>query len=141
MAENKTKATGDNVTAFLAGIADPERSADARVLADLMQRISGEPPYMYGPSIIGFGSVHYRYDSGREGDMPAIAFSPRAKEQVLYVLGFPGQEEFLARLGNHRLGKSCLYLKRLSGIDMAVLEALVTASFAHAASGPVQSGC
>ncbi len=141
MAENKTKATAESVDDFLDRLADPARRDDARVIAEIMTRMSGQMPRMWGPTIIGFGTCHYRYESGREGDMPEIAFSPRAKEQVLYVLGFPGQEELLARLGKHRTGTSCLYVKRLADVDLGVLEAIFAASLRETRSRPVQPGC
>lgn len=123
---NKTVETGASVEDFLAGVSPPVRLADARVLIELMARLSGEPPRLWGPSIIGFGSQHYRYDSGREGDMPRIAFSPRKPQLVLYVgIARPGAAPFLARLGKHKTGKGCLYIKTLADIDMAVLEALL----------------
>jgi hypothetical protein len=114
---------------FIEAVPDPVRRQDARTLAAMMQRLSGDPATMWGGSIVGFGSYHYRYDSGREGDAARIGFSPRAKELVLYLLdGFPAHEALLARLGKHRIGKSCLYIKRLDDVDQAVLEELIAAS-------------
>lgn len=131
MAENKTKPTAISVDAFIDAIADPVRQADARTLIDIMAEKSGAPATMWGPSIIGFGSYHYRYESGREGDAPRIAFSPRKAEQVLYVgASHPRNTEWLAQLGKHRTGKGCLYVKRLADVDMAVLEHIIAASFA-----------
>lgn len=133
---NKTVETEASVEDFLGRVQPPERAADARVLIDLMQRVSGAPPKLWGPSIIGFGSHHYRYESGREGDMPAIAFSPRKPQLVLYVgAGRPAVAPFLERLGKHSTGKGCLYIKRLTDVDMAVLEALVRASYAAVGEG------
>lgn len=132
MAENKTQPTPASVDAFIAAAQPPERSADARVIRATMERLSGEPARMWGPSIVGFGRYHYKYDSGREGDMARIGFSPRKAELVLYLLdGFPGHAELMGRLGKHRTGKSCLYIKRLSDIDMGVLEELIAASIAE----------
>lgn len=132
MAENKTQPTPASVDAFIAAAQPPERSADARVIRATMERLSGEPARMWGPSIVGFGRYHYRYDSGREGDMARIGFSPRKAELVLYLLdGFPGHAELMERLGKRRTGKSCLYIKRLSDIDMGVLEELIAASIAE----------
>lgn len=132
MAENKTQPTPASVDAFIAAAQPPERSADARVIRATMERLSGEPARMWGPSIVGFGRYHYTYDSGREGDMARIGFSPRKAELVLYLLdGFPGHAERMGRLGKHRTGKSCLYIKRLSDIDMGVLEELIAASIAE----------
>ena len=132
MAENKTKATEASVDAFLDAVADTQRREDARAVRALMERLSGEPAAMWGPSIIGFGRYHYKYDSGHEGESARLAFSPRAKELVLYLLGnVPRQQELLARLGRHRSGKCCLYIKRLSDVDESVLEELIRDSLAH----------
>jgi len=96
-----------------------------------MQRLSGEPPVLWGPSIVGFGSYHYKYESGREGDGPLLAFSPRKANMVVYIMpGFAGFEAKLAKLGKHKLGKSCLYLGRLKSIDMEVLTDLLTTDLA-----------
>lgn len=126
MAGNKTKPTRADVQGFIAAVPDKQRRADSQSIHDLMQRITGEQPYMYGSSIVGFGSYHYRYDSGREGDAPLAAFSPRAKELVVY-LDCDGQrsEQLLAKLGPHKIGKSCLYIKRLSDVDEDVLSDLI----------------
>ena len=134
MAENKTQATSADVTAFIDGVADETQRADAHVIAAMMARLSGEPPKMWGPSIIGFGSYHYKYDSGREGDSLRIGFSPRKGQTVLYLIdGYAGKEAQLARLGKHKLGKSCLYIKRLSDVDMVVLEEMVIETLAYMA--------
>jgi hypothetical protein len=131
MAENKTKATGEDVSRFLDSIPDDVRREDARALTALMQRATGEPPALWGSNIVGFGHYHYRYESGREGDAPPVGFSPRAKELVIYLAADAADREaLLARLGKHRTGKSCLYVKRLGEIDQQVLEALVVASVA-----------
>src|ERR1035437_2214540 len=106
MAENKTKPTKLSVAAFIDALTDQTKRADAKALAKLMQKASGEKPKMWGPSIIGFGSSHYKYDSGREGDMPLIGFSPRKAASVLYgAIGFDGAEKLLAKLGKHTTGK------------------------------------
>lgn len=132
MSEAKTKPTPVNPRDFIDAVEHPVRRADALVLLDLMERLSGEPAAMWGPSIIGFGSYHYRYDSGREGDMCRIGFSPRKAELVLYLVdGFEGHADLLARLGKHRTGVSCLYIKKLADVDMGVVEALITASLAY----------
>jgi Domain of unknown function (DU1801) len=132
MAELKTRPTGIAVEAFLDGVADPQRREDARKLRATMERLSGEPATMWGPSIVGFGRCHYRYDSGREGEMPRIGFSPRARELVLYVVdSFPRHRHLMDRLGKHKTGKVCLYIKRLSDVDESVLEALVIESLDH----------
>jgi hypothetical protein len=130
-APNKTQPTATDVATFVAAIPDAGRRTDAEILVALMSRLSGEPARMWGPSIIGFGEYHYRYDSGRTGSMARIGFSPRKAETVVYLIdGFTGQAELLARLGKHRIGKSCLYIKRLADIDICVLEAMVAASLA-----------
>ena len=126
MAENKTLATKASVTAFVDKIADPAKRADAKALVKLMQKATGEKPAMWGPSIVGFGSYHYVYESGREGDMPLVGFSPRKAATVLYVrAGTPGMEALLAKLGKHTAGKGCVYVKKLADVDEAVLEKLV----------------
>ena len=131
MAENKTKPTKVNVSGFIAAIADEARRADAKVLVKLMQDATSEKPAMWGPSIIGFGSVHYVYDSGREGDMPLIGFSPRKPASVLYgATGFKGADTLLAKLGRHTTGKGCLYIKKLSDIDESVLKTLIVKAVA-----------
>ena len=131
MAENKTKPTKSSVTAFIDAIPDPVRRADAKALVKLMQGAAGEKPKMWGPSIIGFGSYHYRYESGREGDMPVIAFSPRKSATVLYgMIGFDQAAPLLAKLGNHTTGKGCLYIKKLADVDQHVLESLAVKSLA-----------
>ncbi len=131
MAQNKTKPTKVNVSGFIAAIADETRRADAKVLVKLMQAATGEKPKMWGPSIIGFGSVHYVYDSGREGDMPLIGFSPRKPASVLYgATGFKGADTLLAKLGRHTTGKGCLYIKKLSDIDESVLKTLIVKAVA-----------
>jgi hypothetical protein len=129
---SKTVATGSDVDAFVEAVADPAQRADARTLIAMMTQASGEPPRMWGPSIIGFGSYHYRYESGREGDSLRIGFSPRKGQTVIYMLaGYAHHREQLARLGKHRLGKACLYVKRLSDIDQAVLGEMIAASLAY----------
>lgn len=126
MAENRTKPTSVSVDGFIDAVAHPGRQADARVVLAMMTRVTGEQPRMWGPSIIGFGSYHYRYDSGHEGDMCRIGFSPRAANIVLYIMpGFADEAARLAALGKHRIGKSCLYINRLADVDLAVLEAMV----------------
>lgn len=134
MAENKTQAHEGDVTAFINSVADEAQRADAHKIAEIMTRLSGAPPKMWGPSIIGFGSYHYKYDSGREGDSLRIGFSPRKGQTVLYLIdGYAGKEAQLTRLGKHKLGKSCLYIKRLSDVDMAVLEEMVVGTLAYMA--------
>jgi hypothetical protein len=129
MAANKTVPTGVSVEAFLDSVSDDGKKADAVRLIDLMQDATGEPPVMWGPSIVGFGSYHYRYESGREGDSPVVGFSPRKTSLVIYIVtGFSGAEPMLAKLGKHTTGKSCLYVKRLSDVDLKVLAQLIKQS-------------
>jgi len=128
MAENKTKQTNVSVSAFIDAITDQGRRADAKALVKLMQKASGEKPTMWGPSIIGFGSHHYVYDSGREGDMPLIAFSPRKAATVLY--GLSSAEGLLPKLGKHTRGKGCVYIKKLADVDQKVLEAMAAKAVA-----------
>lgn len=128
MAENKTKPTTLSVSAFIDAITDQGRRADAKALVKLMQKAAGEKPKMWGPSIIGFGSHHYTYDSGREGDMPLIAFSPRKAATVLY--GLSSAETLLPKLGKHTRGKGCLYIKKLEEVDQKVLETMAAKAIA-----------
>ena len=131
MADNKTKPAKLGVAAFIHTLADPARRADAKALIKLMQNAGGEKPRMWGPSIIGFGSYHYKYESGREGDMPVIAFSPRKAATVLYgVTGFGEATALLAKLGKHTTGKGCLYIKKLADVDQRILETLILKSLA-----------
>ncbi len=126
MAGIKTKLTTMSVAAFLDTCADEARRTDAKALAKLMQKITGNQPAMWGPSIVGFDSYHYAYESGREGDMPIVGFSPRKAANVLYgTTSFDGAEALLAKLGKHTTGKGCLYIKKLADVDMQVLEALI----------------
>ena len=128
MAENKTKATNVSVAEFIDAITDEGRRADANALVKLMQKAAGEKPKMWGPSIIGFGSHHYVYDSGRGGDMPLIAFSPRKAATVLYGLG--EAEALLPKLGKHTRGNGCIYIKKLADVDQKVLETMAAKAVA-----------
>lgn len=132
MAEIKTKPTAVAVDDFIDAVENPVRRADGKTVREMMARITGEQPRMWGPSIIGFGSYHYKYDSGHEGTACRLGFSPRKAELVLYVLTeSERQTELLARLGKHRIGKSCLYIRKLSDVDMDVLEELTRAALDH----------
>jgi hypothetical protein len=132
MSDMKTRPTGAAVTEFLDGVADDERRADSFAALALMERVTGEPAAMWGPSMVGFGSYHYRYESGREGDWFLTGFSPRKSALTLYIMaGFERYDELLARLGKFKTGKSCLYVKRLSDVDPSALEELVRASVEH----------
>jgi hypothetical protein len=130
MAEIKTKADQRSLADFMAGVDHPVRRADAETLIHIMVAISGEPAAMWGPSIIGFGRYHYRYDSGHEGEMCRIGFSPRSGHLVLYLAPYRRHEDLLARLGKHKLGKGCLYVNKLADVDMAVLETLIADAWA-----------
>lgn len=122
--------TGAPVAEFLAQIPDEQRRADAHRLCALMQEITGEPPAMWGTSIVGFGSHHYRYVSGREGDSPLAGFAPRSQHLVIYLIGeFTSRHRSaLARLGPHKTGKGCLYVKRLDDVDTGALHELIDRS-------------
>jgi len=131
MAANKTLPTPVDAHAYLAAIDDPARRADCQVLSSLMERITGQPPVMWGASIVGFGSYHYRYASGREGDAPLAGFAPRKGDISIYLSCDMGaRADLLAQLGRHKMGKSCLYLRRLDEVDVTVLEQLVRESIA-----------
>jgi hypothetical protein len=126
MAENKTKPTKISVAAYIDAIPDEARRSDAKALVKLMQKATGEKPAMWGPSIIGFGSYHYVYESGREGDMPLVGFSPRKPATVLYVRAGSGHlDALLPKLGKHTTGKGCLYIKKLADVDLKVLDAVI----------------
>jgi hypothetical protein len=126
MPENKTKATTLSVTAYLDTLTDSTQRSDAKELVQLMQRASGEKPRLWGSSIVGFGTHHYRYDSGREGDMPLVSFSPRKAALVLYsLLSNEEAKALLDKLGKHTTGKGCLYIKKLADVDKKVLETLI----------------
>lgn len=128
-AQNKTVPTNANVLEFLANFDDGQRK-DSETLITLMQKISGKPPVMWGPSIIGFGHYHYKYASGREGDVPAIAFSPRKGKMVLYITDNATKyQDITNRLGKHKTSKACIYINKLSDIDLKALEDLVRAAY------------
>ena len=138
MAQNKTQPTKSSVAAFIDGLTDLTRRADAKALVKLMHSAAGEKPKMWGPSIIGFRSCHYKYESGREGDMPLIGFSPRKAANVLYgMTGSSDSKALLAKLGKHTTGKGCLYIKELADVDQQVLVAMAVKSvFAMRARSP-----
>lgn len=130
----KTVPTEQSVQSYIASISPAPRQQDCRALLDMMARISGWPAKMWGASIVGFGQYHYKYDSGREGDYLRVGFSSRAKSISVYIM--PGYQDFshlLDRLGPHSMGKSCLYIQRLSDIDLSVLEALISEGLADMA--------
>ena len=132
MSELKTRSTDASVEAFIDAVDHPRRREDARTLLELMQRVTGEEPVMWGPSIVGYGSYHYRYASGQEADWPITGFSPRKQNLSIYIMtGFEESDELLTRLGKHKTGKSCLYVNKLADVDLDVLEKLVRASVAE----------
>ena len=123
---NKTKPTTVDPAAYIASIEHDTRREDALTLLELMGRLSGFEAKMWGPTMVGFGRYHYKYDTGREGDWFMVGFSPRKANQVIYLM--PGYENFddeLARLGKHKIGKSCLYINKLADVDLAVVEEMV----------------
>lgn len=128
-AEAKTKPTKEKVKDFLNRIPDATRREDCFVVAQIMEEITGEKPQMWGPSIVGFGTYRYKYASGREGDWPVAAFSPRKTDLTVYLgISFEKKDELLSQLGKHKTGKSCLYIKRLSDVHMPTLKKLIKAS-------------
>ena len=132
MPQNKTVPTGASVADFLAAVPNARRRADGEALLDMMRDITGLEPQMWGPSIIGFGSCHYKYESGREGDMPMIGFSPRSRSLSLYIMdGFDDYDDLLSRLGKHRTGASCLYINKLADVDLDALRELAARSYEH----------
>lgn len=141
MAETKTKPTGASIDAYLASRASPEQMADCQALMAMCERVTKQQPKMWGPSIVGYGSYTYRYESGHSGDACLVGFAVRGKELVVYIdAGSAEQAELLTKLGKHRMGKVCLYFKRLADLDAKVLEALIAGSVAavkrrHGAAG------
>ena len=134
MSENKTQPTDVRAEDVIAAVEHEGRRKDAETLLAMMRRITGEEPVMWGPAIIGFGRYHYKYESGREGDFMRTGFSARKTSLVVYIM--PGYTDFsaiLARLGKHKLGKSCLYINKLADVDLDVLEELIRAGLADMA--------
>jgi hypothetical protein len=132
MAETKTKPTGASVDAYLASRASPEQLADCRALMAICRRVTKQPPKMWGPSMVGYGSYTYRYESGHSGDAFLTGFAVRGRELVVYIdCASSAQLDLLAKLGQHRVGKCCLYFKRLADLDVKVLEALIARSVAE----------
>ena len=130
MAENKTRKTGASVEEFLASIENSRRRADGLAILAMMRQITGLEPEMWGPSIIGFGDYHYKYDSGREGDFFLTGFSPRKQNLTLYIMGgLEGREDLLEKLGKHRTGAACLYINKMADVDTDVLRQLIRISF------------
>ena len=129
MTENKTKETNQSVSVFLEKVTNEERRQDCNVILQMMKDITRAEPKMWGDSIVGFGRYHYKYRSGREGDMFLVGFSPRKKNLVIYIIpGFAKFQTILAELGKYKLGKSCLYINHLSDIDLKILRKLIVVS-------------
>ncbi len=129
MADNKTTATKASVTEFINSIEDRQKRADARKVAAMMRRVTGKRAKMWGPSIVGYGTYHYKYESGREGDFMIAGFSPRRQALTVYILaGFGRFDTLMGKLGKYKTGKSCLYINRLSDVDEKVLEKLIEGS-------------
>jgi len=132
MTENKTRPNNNSVIAFLNSVEGEEKRKDSHALLQLFKNITLEPAVMWGESIVGFGSYHYKYDSGREGDMCITGFSPRKSNFSIYIMsGFSNYQELLELLGPYKTGRACLYVKRLSDIDMDVLSEIIRSSYLH----------
>lgn len=127
--EQKTRPTPTTAAEFIAAVEDPKRRADAEAACALLAEATGEPPVMWGPSIVGFGAYHYRYASGHEGDAPLVGFSPRKGNLVFYLSGCDERrDELLGRLGKHKAGKGCVYVNKLSDVDPSVLKEMAAAT-------------
>lgn len=135
MAELKTKPTGEDVSKFLDSISDEIKRKDCYTIVDLMEKISGQKPVLWGPGIVGFGKYHYKYESGHEGDAALISFSPRKQNITLYLMlglvgsEYSGLENLLKSLGKHKLGKGCLYIDKLGDVNIEKLKELMEISF------------
>jgi hypothetical protein len=133
MAETKTKPTKVSVKDFIAAVDNDTRRADAQTLLKLFAKVSGWKAKMWGPTIIGFGAYHYTYDTGHSGSSPALGFSPRKANLVIYVFDFPGKADLLKKLGKHKGGlKQCLYINKLEDVDLAVLQRILEAGLVEA---------
>jgi len=131
---NKTQLSDISVESYYAAISDPSRRADCEALAAMMQKATGEPAKMWGPGIVGFGSYHYKYESGREGDMCKLGFASRKDAMALYGLGIEANADLVAKLGKHKAGKGCLYIRKLDDVDTKVLKQML-------AAGAEQNNC
>jgi len=132
MSKNKTQPTDESVMQFIQAVDHETRREDALTLLEMMTEVTGEEAQMWGTSIVGFGSYHYTYDSGREGDMCIVGFSPRKQRMSVYIMdGFDKYDELLGQLGKHKTGKACLYINKLADVDMDVLKQLVASSVEH----------
>lgn len=129
-AKIQTVPTGSDVLEFLSNLEDEQQCRDSKLLVKLMHTVSGKYPAMWGPAIIGFDSYHYKYKSGREGDMPRIAFAPRKGKLVLYIIDDATKySDILKRLGKHKTSKACIYINKLTDVDMKVLEELIETAY------------
>jgi len=132
MAELKTKPTNQSAKSFINSVEDPQKREDCFAIARLMEEATGFKPKMWGTSIVGFGSYHYKYASGQEGDWPLIGFSPRKQNLTLYIMaGFDQYDELMAKLGKHKTAKSCLYIKKLADLNISTLKKLIKESVKH----------
>ena len=132
MAENKTTPNDQDIEQFLNSVDDERKRKDSFTILELMKQVTGIEPRMWGSSIVGFGSYHYKYESGREGDMMLAGFSPRKQNLTLYNMsGFERCDDLLKKLGKHTTGKGCLYIKRLDDVDLPTLKSLIEESFKH----------
>lgn len=129
MSENKTRPTSSSVLDFIDAMENDTRRSDSHVLLDIFEKITGHPPVLWGNSLIGFGSYHYKYDSGREGDMFMAGFSPRKKSLSIYMTGHKRYPELMGKLGKHKTGGSCLYINKLSDVNLEVLSELIEISY------------
>ncbi|MEM6768963.1 MAG: DUF1801 domain-containing protein [Bacteroidota bacterium] len=137
--QNKTKPTAVSPMDFIAAVEDENKRADSLWLLETMEALTGAKAKMWGPSIIGFGDFHYVYPTGREGDWMEIGFSPRKANISVYLMsGVAREADYLAKLGKHKIGKSCLYIKRLSDVDKEVLSAMMASSIAKVRAGDIQ---
>jgi hypothetical protein len=128
MAKNKTKTTGQSVDRFLKSVPDEQKRKDSFTILEVMRDQTGLEPYMWGPSIVGFGSYHYKYESGHEGDAPLVGFSPRKPAIVLYFSNFDGKAELLKKLGKHKASVSCIYIKKMEDVNIGILRKMVKRS-------------
>ncbi len=132
MAQNKTQRNDGDVLAYLAAVSNKRRREDSLVVLEMMSELTGEPAEMWGTSIVGFGSYHYKYASGREGDFMLAGFAPRKQALTLYIMGgLDRHAELLAKLGKHRIGRACLYINKLADVDLTVLREIIAESVAH----------
>ncbi len=132
MTKNKTTETKKSVTAFINAVPDEQKRKDSFKVIELMKKKSGHEPKMWGPSIVGFGSYHYKYESGREGDMPVVAFSPRKPAIVFYLSGnYDKREKLLQQLGKYKTGKGCIYVRKLADVNEKILTEMISESLSH----------